>query len=180
MLKSSVPVIETSRLRLRGHSPDDFAASAALWADPAVIRYITGKPLTSEEVWARLLRYAGHWQWLGFGFWAVEERVSGRFVGEMGFADYKREIEPPLAGIPELGYVLATDFHGRGYTTEALNAIVAWGDEQFKEGRTVCLVSPDNGVSRHLAEKCGFREFQKSSYKGQPTLVLERFRVGLY
>jgi RimJ/RimL family protein N-acetyltransferase len=94
-----VPVIETSRLMLRAHRVEDFAASAALWGDRDVTRYITGKPLTNEEVWSRLLRYAGHWQWLGFGYWVVEEKASGRFIGEMGFADYRREIEPSIAAL---------------------------------------------------------------------------------
>ena len=45
-----VPVLETERLRLRGHRPDDFADSVAMWADPLVTRYIGGKPLSGEDV----------------------------------------------------------------------------------------------------------------------------------
>lgn len=56
----NVPILETERLRLRAHRLDDFAASAAMWADPIVTRYTVGKPQTSEEVWSRLLRYIGH------------------------------------------------------------------------------------------------------------------------
>jgi RimJ/RimL family protein N-acetyltransferase len=174
MANDLVPVIETERLRLRGHSKEDFAASCGLWGDPKVTQHITPKPLTAEDVWSRLLRYAGHWQWLGFGFWAVEEKMSGQFVGEMGFAEYKREIIPPLYGIPELGYVLASQFHGRGFAREAVSAIVSWGDEHFQKARTVCLVSRDNHISLRVAEKCGYREFRETSYKGQPTVLLER------
>jgi RimJ/RimL family protein N-acetyltransferase len=77
-----VPVIETERLRLRGHRLEDFAEIAAMWADPVVTRYIGGKPLTEEDVWARLLRYVGHWAWMGFGYWVVEGKGSGDFAGE--------------------------------------------------------------------------------------------------
>ena len=49
-----------------------------MWADPAVTRFIGGRVFNREEVWARLLRYAGHWQWMGYGFWAIEEKESGR------------------------------------------------------------------------------------------------------
>jgi RimJ/RimL family protein N-acetyltransferase len=87
-----VPVIETERLRLRAHRPDDFAACSAMWALPEVVRYIGGKPFSGEEVWSRVLRYAGHWQWMGFGFWALEEKVTGSFAGDLGFAEFKREI----------------------------------------------------------------------------------------
>jgi len=171
----NIPVVETSRLTLRAHLPEDFAACAQLWADPNITRHITGKPLTAEEVWSRLLRYAGHWQWLRFGYWAVEEKASGLFIGEAGFADYKREIEPPIAaGTPELGCVLAARAHGKGYATEALNAVVAWGDDRFQKARTVCIVSPENGASLRVAEKCGYREYAKGRYKDRPTAMLER------
>jgi len=98
-----VPVVETERLRLRGYRPEDFADCAAMWADPEVTRYIGGKPLTEEDVWGRTLRGVGHWAWWGFGYWVMEEKATGSFAGEMGFSDWKREIEPSLRGVPELG-----------------------------------------------------------------------------
>ena len=87
-----VPILESERLKLRGHRLDDSVHSAAMWADPEVTRYIGGKPLTEEESWARLLRYVGHWSLLGFGYWLVEEKMTGNFIGEVGFADYKRDL----------------------------------------------------------------------------------------
>src|SRR2546427_3493984 len=127
-----VPVIETERLRLRGHRPEDFPDCAAMWADPVVTRYIGGKPLSEEEAWTRTLRCLGHWAWLGFGYWVVEEKATGSFAGEMGFSDWKREIEPSLKGVPELGWVLATRAHGKGYATEAVRGdCVGRGEYQF-------------------------------------------------
>jgi GNAT acetyltransferase-like protein len=108
-----VPVIETERLRLRGPRPEDFADSAAMWADLEVTRYIGGKPLTEEDVWGRMLRGVGHWAWRGFGYWVMEEKATGRFAGEMGFSDWEREMEPSLRGVPELGWVLARRVHGK-------------------------------------------------------------------
>jgi RimJ/RimL family protein N-acetyltransferase len=166
--------LETDRLKLRLHRPDDFAACAAMWADPAVTRYIGGKPLTEEEVWARLLRYAGHWLWLGFGYWAIEEKATGHFVGELGFADFHRDIQPSFRGIPELGWVLAAAAHGKGYATEAVRAAVAWGDDHFHGGRTVCLIHPENLASMRVAEKCRYQEFHRTIYKNHPAVLFER------
>jgi RimJ/RimL family protein N-acetyltransferase len=73
---SEVPVIETERLNMRGHRMEDFSDCAAMWADAGVTRYIGGKPFSREEVWARMLRYVGHWSWLGFGYWAIEEKST--------------------------------------------------------------------------------------------------------
>lgn len=170
----NVPILETERLRLRGHGLDDFAAAAAMWSDPIVTRHTTGKPQTREEVWARLLRYVGHWAMLGFGFWAVEEKDSGEFVGELGFAEFKREIEPSLDGIPEIGWILAPRFHGKGYATEGVRAVIAWGDEHFGAVQTACLIQPENLASIRVAEKCGYREYARSTYKEHEVIMLSR------
>jgi RimJ/RimL family protein N-acetyltransferase len=169
-----VPIIETERLRLRGHRPDDLTDCAAMWADPAVVRYIGGRPFSGEEVWARLLRYVGHWQWMGFGFWAMEEKATGDFAGDVGFAEFKREIEPTIQGVPEIGWALPSRAHGKGYATEAVSAVVAWGEAHFGPARTVCLIHPDNGRSIRVAQKCGYRESLRTTYKGQPTILLAR------
>ncbi len=174
----SVPKLETERLRLRRHRGDDLIHCAALWADPVVVRHTVGKPLTEEESWRRLLSYVGHWAVEGFGYWVVEEKSSGKFVGEVGFADYKRDIEPSLKGVPESGWVLASHAHGKGYATEAVRAIVAWGDDHFSQAsggtRTACIIEPENIVSIRVAEKCGYREFARANYKGRLVLMFER------
>jgi RimJ/RimL family protein N-acetyltransferase len=168
-----IPVLTTERLRLRAHRLEDFTAFAAMWADPRVTEFISGRPSTEELSWARLLRYAGHWALLGFGYWAIEERASGLFAGELGFADYRRAIEPPLDGVPELGWILAPAFFGKGYATEAARAVNAWGDAHFG-GRTVCLIDPRNVASIRVAEKCGFHESARPLYLGEPTILFER------
>ncbi|MGO9516582.1 MAG: GNAT family N-acetyltransferase [Candidatus Korobacteraceae bacterium] len=169
-----VPILETERLKLRGHRRADFTDCAAMWRDATVTRYIGGKPFSREEVWARLLRYVGHWAWLGFGYWAVEEKATSELVGELGFADFKRDIKPSLEDTPELGWVLASRAHGRGYATEAVRAALTWADEHFGNARTVCIIHPENLASVRVAEKCGYREFQRTTYKGHDIILFER------
>ncbi|HEY8041563.1 MAG TPA: GNAT family N-acetyltransferase, partial [Polyangiaceae bacterium] len=77
---TTIATLDTGRLTLRGHGRDDLDDCAALWADPVVTRHIGGRPFTREEAWAKLLRYVGHWDLLGFGYWVVRERATGRFV----------------------------------------------------------------------------------------------------
>jgi RimJ/RimL family protein N-acetyltransferase len=173
-MTADIPIIETARLRLRGHRVEDFADCAAMWGDAAVVRHISGKPFTAEETWAKILRYAGLWSLLGYGYWAVEETASGRFVGDVGFADFKREVQPSLDGAPEIGWVLAPWAHGRGFATEAVGAAVAWGDRRFGPQATVCMIDPENAASIRVAEKCGYREFARATYKGQPATLFRR------
>ena len=149
-----------------------------MWADPEVTRHIGGTPLTETEAWTRFLRYAGHWAVMGFGYWAVEEKGSGAFAGDVGFADYKREIGPSIKGEAEIGWVLAGPVHGRGYATEAVRAALAWGDAHFHGARTVCIIGPENLASLRVAAKCGFREYARTMYKGGPVILLEREKQG--
>ena len=149
-----IPVLETERLKLRGHRLDDFAACAAMWADPVVSRQLGRKPFTEEESWTRLLRYVGHWALLGFGYWVVEEKSSGSFAGEVGFADYKRDMQSPVKELPEIGWVLAARAHGKGYATEAARAAIAWGDEHFSLSRTTALLESSMGKRLRWPSKC--------------------------
>ena len=154
-MPGSIPTLETARLTLRGYRLDDYASCAALWADPNVTRFVGGRPLSAEESWARLLRYIGHWCLLGYGYWVVEEKATGAFLGELGFADWKRDIEPAIH-LPEAGWVLATAAHGKGYATEALRAALVWAGGAFPTPRTTCLIHPDNLASIRVAQKCGY------------------------
>lgn len=170
----AVPTLETERLTLRGHGVDDFDDSAAMWAEPEVARHIGGRPFTREESWSRLLRYIGHWSALGFGYWVVSEKISNRFVGEVGFSDFKRELVPSLDGAPEIGWVLAPWAHGKGFATEAVHAAVGWGASQFESARTVCLIDTGNLASLRVAVKCGYKEYGRTNYKGTPVILFER------
>jgi len=168
-------LIETLRLRMRPHRLDDVDDVAAMRGDRRVIEHIGGVPATREEIRARLLRYAGHWAMLGYGYWAVEERVSGAFVGDVGFSDYHREIEPSLNGTPELGWVLAHHAHGKGYATEAARAAIAWGQEKFTDiPRIACIIRPGNLASIRVAEKCDFTLRTGATYKKSPVLLYTR------
>ena len=171
---TAAPVIETQRLRLRGHRVEDFADCAAMWADPEVVRYIGGRPFSAEESWSKILRYAGLWPLLGYGYWAIEEKASGRFVGEAGFADFRREIVPSLDGMPEAGWVLAPWSHAKGFATEAMRAALAWGDRNLGVAETVCIILPEHTASIRVAGKCGYEQAGMATYKGHHTSLFRR------
>jgi len=153
-----------------------------MWADPAVTRHIGGRPSTAEETWARVLRYAGLWGLLGFGYWVARERGTGRFVGEVGLADFRRDIAPALDA-PEVGWVLAPWAHGRGLATEAVRAALAWADARagsasappaLLSGRTACIIAPENVASLRVAEKCGFLGAGSATFRGAAVPVFTR------
>lgn len=172
----SPPVLETERLVLRRHCVDDFANSAAMWSDSDVVRYITGKPSGRADSWSRLLRYIGHWEALGFGYWVVREKSTDSFLGEVGFADYRREMEPSIEGIPEAGWVFDTGAQGKGYAEEAVRCMLEWADGSLDSNITACIIDPEHTASVRLAEKVGFEKTGMASYMDTRIQVMERQR----
>lgn len=165
----------TERLELTEPTPDDFDDSAAMWADPAVVRFIGGVVSTPSESWNRLLRYAGLWRLLGYGYFVVRERSNGRFVGELGLADFRRDMFPHPGSGPEAGWALAQNAQGRGFGREAMTAVMQWADAKGF-GRTVCLINPDHERSIRLAGELGYQLVGPATLKAHDTLVFERFR----
>lgn len=172
------PRIETARLVLRAHTEADFPAMAEMWADPAVVRFISGTPSTPEETWSRLLRFVGQWSVSGFGYFAATARDDGRYIGDVGLADYRRAVEPRIDGLPEAGWVLRTAEHGRGFATEAVGALLAWADGALPHDRSVAIFHPDHTASIRVARKLGFGGDVVGTYRGAPTLILSRPRAG--
>jgi RimJ/RimL family protein N-acetyltransferase len=170
----SAPLLETERLILRPHTQDDFRDCAAMWRDPQVVKYTIGTESPPQRTWQRLLAYRGHWVLLGFGYWAVQSKSSGRFIGELGFADFHRDFKPNIDGIPEIGWALSVHAHGQGYATEALRKVLGWGDRHLAGGRTVCIVHRENSPSVRLARKLGYVTMLRGATDSDPDMLLAR------
>lgn len=168
------PVLETSRLLLRGRTVDDFPAYAAIWREPEVARFTSIKPLSEEEAWIKFVRMEGLWALTGYGFWLVEEIATGAVIGEIGVADFKRGLGPLLDDKPEFGWVLSSKVHGRGYAKEAVAASLAWAEEKFGDAVFACIIDPANAASIRVAEAYDFRRVGSAPYKGIDIAVFHR------
>ena len=168
-------IIRTPRLVMRPHETGDFPALVALWSDPQVVRFLGGQPHSEEDSWSRLLRYAGSWALLGFGFWAVLDE-GGQYLGDVGFLEGRRQGVTGFDGDPEIGWALATAAQGRGLGQEAVQAALAWGAVHLapRHRRTVAMIDPDNARSLALAARCGFQPAGVTRYKDLPRLLLAR------
>lgn len=169
------PRIETARLVLRSYRPEDLDAHVAIHRDPEVMRHL-GPPSTREDCWRRLLGGPTLWDWLGYGYWGVERRDDGAYLGHVGFADFKRDLEPSLEKIPEIGWIFATEAQGRGYALEAGRAALAWADAALQAAETAAIIAPDNLRSIRLAEKLGFVRAEETLYRDEPILIVRRKR----
>jgi RimJ/RimL family protein N-acetyltransferase len=172
------PALETDRLILRPLGLQDLDAYVAFWQDPEVVRYISGSPLPREQSWRRLIGTVGHWQLLGFGFFAIEEKHSGRLIGEAGFQEMHRDLHPAIEGTLETGWGILPAFQGKGYATEAVSAAINWADRTHAALDYSCIISPENRPSLDLARKLGFVADVTTTYMGKPIVILRLRRHG--
>jgi RimJ/RimL family protein N-acetyltransferase len=171
-----IPTLETERLILRPHRVTDFDTYVEMWADPDVVRFIGGQPFDRENSWARFLRMGGGWHFLGFGFFAIEEKATGLFVGEAGFHDLRRDLVPNIEGSLEAGWALMPTGQGWGYATEAMTAAIGWAETTFPGRWMTCIINPDNLPSVRVASRLGFVELARTTYHEHPVTIYERRR----
>jgi RimJ/RimL family protein N-acetyltransferase len=142
--------LETERLLLRPFANADHDAYAVICADPEVMRYLgTGVTLNRMESWRSMAGILGHWKLLGYGMFAVENKVTGELMGRAGFLD------PP--GWPgfEVGWVLGRAHWGHGYAFEAAVASRDYAFGSLGRDRIISLIRPDNVRSIRVAERLG-------------------------
>jgi ribosomal-protein-alanine N-acetyltransferase len=162
--------IETERLLIRRFEPEDVVELGRLYADPRVMRYISYGVLDAAGLERVLSRYARVEAEHGFTFWAIVERATGRFLGDVGFGVY----EP--TGEPELGYSLATDAWGHGYATEAARACLDAVFGQLGAARVVALVDTANGASLRVAKRLGMQRQGVVDAHGRPHVLFAKER----
>ena len=168
------PVLQTERLILRPFRAGDADAQAAMMGDSEVMRHLGGHPLSREDSWRKLLNGHAMWSLLGFGYWAVERRDGGAMIGQVGFADFQRDLAPSVMGLPEMGWLFARQAAGQGYATEAAMAGLAWIDEALNPPETVAIIDHGNDASIRVAEKCGFDARESALYRGESILLFRR------
>jgi RimJ/RimL family protein N-acetyltransferase len=171
---STAPVLETPRLRLRGFRASDLDAQAAAMTDPEVVRHLGGSPMSREDTWRKILASPGLWALLGYGYWVAERREDGAYLGQIGFADFKRDMSPNIENIPEMGWIIAPKAQGQGYAAEAVLAALDWADQAMGKREIVAIISHENGPSIRVAEKGGFSVREEAVYKSEPILLFRR------
>ena len=131
----------------------DLNALATIWADPEVTRFLPsrGTPISREKVEKSLRSFVEHWQQRRYGIWTILENASSQMVGYCGLR-YLAELDDV-----EVLYGLAKAYWGRGITTQAVKASIAYGFDIANLDRIIALALPDNIASRRVMEKAGLR-----------------------
>ena len=142
------PVIETERLILRVPRIEDFDAYAAMGEDAENMRFIGG-PAPRAVAWRKFLQMPGAWVLQGFAMFAIIEKSSGRWLGQLG--PWRPEGWPGT----EVGWAFDRAAQGRGYATEAGRAAIDWSFETLGWSEVIHSIHPDNLPSQALAQRLG-------------------------
>ncbi|HYE58483.1 MAG TPA: GNAT family N-acetyltransferase [Rhodothermales bacterium] len=155
-------IASTKRLILRELTLSDAAALFELYSDPEVMRFMGPPPASIEEERANIGRHREqYYRQLGFGLWAVELRATGELVGRCGLL--RHEVEGRTE--TELSYLLARRHWGRGYATEAGQAVVRKAFEELRQTRLVAMIAHGNVASVRVAERLCFKVEGTISFK---------------
>ena len=157
--------LETDRLRFRLFREDDFPTYETWCANIEIMRYLGGKTLNRVEAWRHMAYQLGHWDLLGYGYYAVEEKSSGRLIGRVGFTNHP--------GWPafELGWTIVPEFQGKGFASEAARMLLAYAFGALDQPHVVSLIHPDNAPSRRVAEKLGETIEGETQVLSMPVLI---------
>ena len=144
-----IPRIETERLILREWRHEDLDPYAAFVGDERAMRFLGGETRDRAAAWREMAILVGHWAMRGHGFWAVEEKATGEFVGRVGVW------EPEGWPATEIGWSIMPDHWRKGFATEAARASAKWAFETLGLPSIVSLIDPENVASIGVAKKLG-------------------------
>lgn len=145
-------VVSTPRLLLRPWRDADREPWAAMSVDPEVMTYFPAT-LTREESDAFVDRAQQGFAERGWGWFAIEERASGAFVGVAGLAPVR--FEAPFTPAVEIGWRLAREAWGQGFATEAARASVTFAFDELGLDEVVALAVPSNERSLAVMRRLG-------------------------
>ena len=140
----------SERLDHRPMTEEDWPFFLALNQDPQVVRYVADD---RSEAAIRLLfdvrlpRWeVGSPHWL---CWVIRERSTGERVGVTGLIDRGE-------GVAEVGFLLASAFHGKGYGIESLRLLCRFAFAEARFRKLSATVTVGNAASKAVLEKAGF------------------------
>ena len=162
---TKVPIIETERLILREFRQDDFPVYEKLAADIDVMRYLGGKTMNQVEAWRHMAFMVGHWTLRGYGYFALEEKATGEFIGRAGFTN--------PTGWPgfELGWTIAPWRQRQGFAFEAAQRLLRFAFEDLDKEHVISLIHRDNIPSQRVAEKLGESVEGETEVLGMTVLI---------
>ena len=150
--------LETERMVLRDHRPEDLASHHALLSDPDDMYYLpeiqTHSLEESEKDLKESIREIGRPDRRLY-FLRMEDRKTGELIGETGYTVLQ---ETPVGKLVHAGYFSRRKFWGQGCMTEAFREVLRFAFEENGVFRLTTGCDPENRGSERVMIKCGLRK----------------------
>ncbi|MCU7944742.1 MAG: GNAT family N-acetyltransferase [Candidatus Thiodiazotropha sp. (ex Cardiolucina cf. quadrata)] len=143
-------VLETDRLILRQWRDEDYMPFARINADPRVMEFFP-QPLSRVESddLAKRCRYLIDGR--GWGFWALELKGRGEFIGIVGLNKPQHRL--PCSPCVEIGWRLSYAHWSMGYATEAGSTVLRFAFEELNLDEVVAFTTLMNRRSREVMKR---------------------------
>ncbi len=149
--------METSRLILRHWKSEDLQSYAELCADNHVMRYFVS-PLTFQESHEQMSIIQNLITERGWGFWAVELKSTGQFIGFVGLHYQDENSGIPNAPFVEIGWRLASKYWGKGYAPEAAEKALEFAFDNLNSTVVYAFTTKQNLPSQKVMTKLGMTD----------------------
>ncbi len=174
--------LQTTRLEFRLINDSDLEClHKNILGDEYVRRnhYFMDKEVLSEEDTVKTLQYYKQ-QLDDFNLprYMLFEKGSKSFVGIAGWCFYDHNKEGFDKGIIEISYTLTKEGEGKGYATEASQALIQMAFENYPVQKVALATVSKNIASQRIAEKLGFTLIKKTvsqNPKGSKTKDYEEY-----
>jgi len=165
------PILElaSARLLLRQWRDEDLPEFAAMCADPQVMRYFPA-PLSRLESASLIGRVREHFAEHGFGFWALERKDTGQFLGFTGLGVVG--FDAPFTPAIEIGWRLAREHWGLGYASEAAWTALRCGFDRLVLDEVVSFTTVGNLPSQKVMQAIGM-QYDPADDFDHPRLALD-------
>ncbi len=141
-------MIETDRLTLRRFRDTDYQDLYEYLSDPAIYAFEPGGPIDLDEAKRQAAEKAAL-----PALYAVEVKETGKLIGHLYFA----QTDAPKKKTWELGVILGSKYHRKGYASEAGRALVEHAFAHMGVHRVMARCVTANPASPRLLERIGFR-----------------------
>jgi RimJ/RimL family protein N-acetyltransferase len=137
---------------MRPVQPRDLDSLSALNGDPHKMKYIS-PPLSRHQVKEALDWMIEEWHRIGYGWFAIFEKSSRAFVGQVGLQCFEYD---PRSAETELAFVIKKSAWGKGYAREAAGEVLRFGFERHPFEKIVSVIAPENPAPQAILRKLGF------------------------
>ncbi len=154
-------IVETDRCIVRETTVEDVREFYGIYAEPSITYYMEDLfPDPADEIEYTKKYIQEIYGFYGYGLWSIVHKESREVIGRAGLS------WRPGFDMPELGFLIAVPYQGKGYAYEVCLAILGYGEKELGFEKVQALVRKENKASVSLCVKLGFERKGRVEDKG--------------